>query len=96
MTTVLEMLKLENFPASSWGLTSGGGGGGESSLAKSSSSDRDDGVDEGEEMTGEAVEGANKKRVKGRLTQVYKWEGARKKVARIKDARENKSMEARG
>jgi len=48
VTTVLEMLKLENFPASSWGLTSAGGGrAGESSLAKSSSSDKDDGVDEG-------------------------------------------------
>ena len=64
MTTVLEMLKLENFPASSWGLTSGGGVG-ESSLEKSSSSDRDDGVDEGDEITGEAVRRENRK---------WKWE----------------------
>ena len=65
MTTVLEMLKLENFPASSWGLTSGEGGAGESSLEKSSSSDRDDGVDEGDEITGEAVRRENRK---------WKWE----------------------
>ena len=53
-TTVLEMAKLENLPASSWGLA--GSTAGDSSLAKSSSSDNDDGVDDGEEMTGEVTE----------------------------------------